>query len=158
MIRDLSQGFTIYEKELSLKIQGKLSTCFSTSLVIIFTLQMTACGTLIYPERRGQKTGRIDSGVAILNGVGLLFFIVPGVIAFAVDFATGAIYLPPGQGKTNVFGERQLPLVYVDIKELNQKKIETVIAKYTGHEVSLDHPDLVITNLENRVVSLRSYQ
>ncbi|MDX1268386.1 MAG: hypothetical protein R3311_13565, partial [Oceanisphaera sp.] len=27
----------------------------------------------------------------------LLFFIVPGVIAFAVDFTTGAIYLPGGR-------------------------------------------------------------
>jgi hypothetical protein len=29
-----------------------------------------------------------------LDGVGLLFFFVPGIIAFAVDFMTGAIYLP----------------------------------------------------------------
>src|SRR5690606_29936038 len=33
-------------------------------------------------------------GVAILNGIGLLFYVIPGLIAFAVDFATGAIYFP----------------------------------------------------------------
>ncbi|OIN09216.1 hypothetical protein [Oceanisphaera psychrotolerans] len=61
------------------------------------TTQLAACGTVFYPERKGQISGRIDPVVAIANGVGLLFFVVPGVIAFAVDFATGAIYLPGGR-------------------------------------------------------------
>ena len=30
----------------------------------------------------------------MLNSLGFLLYILPGVIAFAVDFATGAIYLP----------------------------------------------------------------
>ncbi|WP_084397213.1 hypothetical protein [Henriciella aquimarina] len=54
------------------------------------------CGTILYPERRGQTGGRIDPSVAILDGIGLLLFIVPGLIAFAVDFGSGAIYLPGG--------------------------------------------------------------
>jgi len=33
-------------------------------------------------------------GVAIMDGVGVLCFIVPGVIAYAVDFTSGTIYLP----------------------------------------------------------------
>src|SRR5690606_1945709 len=53
-----------------------------------------SCGTLLYPERRGQPRGQLDVGVVALDGVGVLLFLVPGVIAFAVDFATGAIYLP----------------------------------------------------------------
>jgi hypothetical protein len=57
----------------------------------------TACGTILYPERRGQTAGRIDAAVVILDAVGLLFFFVPGVVAFAVDFGTGAIYLPKGE-------------------------------------------------------------
>ncbi|WP_022961282.1 hypothetical protein [Halopseudomonas pelagia] len=63
-------------------------------LTTALTTQLAACGTIFYPERRGQITGEIDSGVAILNAIGLLFYVIPGVIAFAVDFATGAIYLP----------------------------------------------------------------
>ncbi|WP_198666589.1 polyribonucleotide nucleotidyltransferase [Marinomonas shanghaiensis] len=58
--------------------------------------QVTACGTLLYPERRGQTSGQIDVGVAALDAIGLLFFFVPGVVAFGVDFMTGAIYLPGG--------------------------------------------------------------
>src|SRR5476651_2239592 len=63
----------------------------------VFTMQLMGCGTLMYPERRGQRGGSIDVGVAILDGIGLLFGIIPGVIAFAVDFSNGTIYLPAGR-------------------------------------------------------------
>lgn len=53
-----------------------------------------SCGTIIYPERRGQKGGRIDPAVVIMDGIGCLLFLIPGLVAFAVDFGTGAIYLP----------------------------------------------------------------
>ena len=39
----------------------------------------------------------LDWKMVACNGLGLAFFFVPGVIAFAVDFYTGAIYLPPHQ-------------------------------------------------------------
>ena len=55
------------------------------------------CGTIFYPERKGQPAGPIDWKIVALDGIGLLFFFVPGVIAFAVDFNNGAIYLPPGE-------------------------------------------------------------
>ena len=50
----------------------------------------------MFEERVGQGPGKIDPNVVIFDGIGLLFFVVPGLIAFAVDFSTGAIYLPPG--------------------------------------------------------------
>lgn len=56
---------------------------------------VVGCGTLFYPERQGQTTGKIDPTVLILDGIGLFFFIIPGLVAFAVDFGTGTIYLPP---------------------------------------------------------------
>ena len=65
--------------------------------VIILVAQLIACGTILYPERRGQTSGRYDADVVLLDAAGLLLFIVPGVIAFAVDILTGAIYLPPGE-------------------------------------------------------------
>jgi hypothetical protein len=58
------------------------------------------CGTLFHSERCGRPhAGRIDWKVAAFDALGLLLFFVPGVIAFVVDFSTGAIYLPePDQG------------------------------------------------------------
>lgn len=65
----------------------------STGLI----LQLTACGTILHPERKGQKSGQIDPAIAIFDAIGLLFFLIPGVIAFAVDFSNGTIYLPGGR-------------------------------------------------------------
>lgn len=62
---------------------------------ILFTT--TGCGTILHPERKGQPAGQIDWKIAALDGLGLLMFFVPGVIAFAVDFNNGAIYLPSGR-------------------------------------------------------------
>ncbi len=33
----------------------------------------------------------------------LLFFLIPGIIAYAVDFSTGCIYLPGWGGVTSLF-------------------------------------------------------
>jgi hypothetical protein len=56
------------------------------------------CGTLLHSERCGRPHGgRIDWKVAALDGLGLILFFVPGVIAFVVDFSTGAIYLPESE-------------------------------------------------------------
>lgn len=68
---------------LKLAMQGSVAACIG-------------CGTILHPERRNQPHGgRIDWGVVALDALGLLFFFIPGVIAFAVDFSTGAIYFPP---------------------------------------------------------------
>lgn len=68
-------------------------------------LNVSACGFLIYPERQGLRTHRVDGTVALLDAVGLLFYVVPGVVAFAVDFATGCIYLP--EDHQGVFSQRE---------------------------------------------------
>ncbi len=65
------------------------------SLILITALlPLAGCGYLIFGERVGQPKGDIDWGIFALDAVGLLFGIIPGVIAFAVDFSTGCIYLP----------------------------------------------------------------
>jgi len=72
----------------------------------VLMVQLMGCGTILYPERKGQKGSQIDAGVCILDGIGVLFYIIPGVIALAVDFYNGTIYLPrtsPGQNvKTTI--------------------------------------------------------
>jgi hypothetical protein len=74
---------------------------FTKALIICLTssllAQLTACGTILHPERKGQKDGQIDPAIAVFDAIGLLFFLIPGVIAFAVDFSNGTIYLPGGR-------------------------------------------------------------
>lgn len=95
-----------------------------------FLVQTFACGTIIYPERRGQKSGRIDIQVAILDGLGLLLFIIPGVIAYAVDFTTGAIFLPGGSKSSP--NSEGIKVVQLNPSELSKKTITEIVAKETG--------------------------
>ena len=54
----------------------------------------------MFHERQDQEhSGKLDPNILILDGLGLLLFIVPGLVAYAIDFYTGAIYLPTGVEK-----------------------------------------------------------
>jgi hypothetical protein len=100
------------------------------------------CGTILYPERRGQRAGQIDVGVALLDAVGLLFFFVPGVIAFAVDFSTGAIYLPRGQKSRliNTSGPDRssgLELERIPLAERSLAAVEASLREHRGIDIDL---------------------
>lgn len=57
---------------------------------------LSGCGTILYPERRGQpKGGKVDWTVVGMDAIGLFFFFIPGVIAFAIDYGNGSMFLPP---------------------------------------------------------------
>lgn len=64
----------------------------SLAVVAAIALQLTGCGAILYPERRGTHGGRVDTGVVVMDGLWCLLFIVPGVVAFIVDFSDNAIY------------------------------------------------------------------
>ena len=81
-------------------------------LIITLSAQLSACGTLFYPERRGQISGQIDPAIAAMNAIGVLFFVIPGLIAFAVDFSTGAIYMPGS--RYSLAPERLQPALQAD--------------------------------------------
>lgn len=68
----------------------------ATSCLLAMMVNLTGCGYLLYPERKGMSGGRLDPVVVLLDGAGLLFGILPGVVAFAVDITNGTIYLPRG--------------------------------------------------------------
>ena len=103
--------------------------------------QLTACGTLFFPDRRGQIEGRIDPLVAGLNAVGILFYVIPGLIAFGIDFATGAIYLPGGTS-AQVDPQALQNLVDAD-GQIDNAKLKVLIEQSTGHSLPLDDPRLI---------------
>ena len=64
-------------------------------LTVALAVESASCGTLIHPDRCGQPhTPILDPSIVVLDGLGVLVFLVPGIVAFVVDFSTGAIYLP----------------------------------------------------------------
>lgn len=107
--------------------------------VALFT-QLAACGTLFYPDRRGQIDGRIDPAIAALNAVGLLLYVIPGLIAFGIDFATGAIYLP--DDKYSVAPEKLKQAIGTDGK-IDQARLKAIIEQETGRSLPLDDPRLI---------------
>lgn len=116
------------------------------ALVGLLLLSQIACGTLLYPERQGQTSGRMDPSVLILNGIGLFFFVVPGLVSFAVDFSTGAIYLPADSSvSTN-------PLQQPDKWQLSQditvESINRVIREQRSVINVLGHENLVIQQID----------
>ena len=104
------------------------------TLLVAAAVFQASCGTILYPERRGQPAGRLDVGVVVLDGIGLLLFLVPGIVAFVVDFGTGAIYAGP---------------VRVEPADLTAQRVETIIREQTGKTVSLEPGTYRATQLQN---------
>src|SRR5690606_2593274 len=110
-------------------------------LAVTLLTQLSACGSIFYPDRRGQIEGRIDPGIAIANAVGLLFYVIPGLLAFAIDFATGAIYLPDGH--TAQLDPQQLKQVVGADGKVDHGALKALIERSTGHQLPLDDPRLI---------------
>ena len=76
-------------------------------LLIALPTATVDCGVLLHPERDGHHQGRVDAVSLVFDCLWLLVGVIPGVVALAVDFATGGIYesgrainVVPGQGVT----------------------------------------------------------
>jgi hypothetical protein len=106
-----------------------------TVSLALYLLQSTGCGVLLYPERQGQKSGRIDPAIAILDGIGLLLFLIPGLVAFAVDFHQGTIYLPGGHSG-NIHEPPGPRAVKVE-GPMTEENIERVLRAELGQDVDL---------------------
>jgi hypothetical protein len=127
------------EKEFAMKVslsrRGFLRLVAAGSACVV-----SGCGMLLHPERRGQPPGGgLDWSIVALDAVGLLLFFIPGVVAFAVDFTTGAIYLPPpGYGDARD-PKNDEPLVEVRVppKELTPHRLEQVASQHAGQDVRL---------------------
>ncbi len=113
----------------------------------ILIIQLAGCGTIMYPERRGQKGGRIDAGVAVMDGLCLLLFVIPGIIAYAVDFSNGAIYLP-GTTRSSL-DLKNIKQVKFNPKHYTYATIEKIIKEETGYAVKLNQDNMKIYRLES---------
>jgi hypothetical protein len=140
-------------------MQKKRSQSIVSIIVMSLVLQLAACGTLMYPERRGQKAGEIDVKVAVLDGIGLLFFIVPGLVAYVVDFSTGAIYLPAGKRNMvqHLDGENYyIHTVYVKPETLkNQEAVKEIVSKEMGLPSIVDWSKLKSNPISSEQITMK---
>ena len=115
-------------------IKPMVATTFSALLIF----ELAGCGTIIYPERRGQTGGKIDPAVVIMDGIGLLFWVIPGLVAFAVDFATGAIYT--SSGRYSVAPEALKPAIDENGR-IDTVQLQEIIKQQTGQNIPFNHPN-----------------
>ncbi|BAP43310.1 polyribonucleotide nucleotidyltransferase [Pseudomonas sp. 21LCFQ02] len=110
-------------------------------LAAALVTQLSACGSIFYPDRRGQIEGKIDPAIAVLDALGLLFYVIPGVIALGVDFATGAIYYGPNE-QAQVDPQKLQPAVQAD-GSVDTQKLQVILESELGRKVPLDDPRLI---------------
>ena len=124
--------------------------------MMTLVVQLTACGTLMYPERRGQKSGEIDVKIAVFDGLGLLFGIIPGVVAYVVDFSTGAIYLPAGKRNVVMLDERDVTVIRVNPELLsNPETVKAIVAREMELPSTIDWSRLETTRVEPEQIGVR---
>jgi len=111
------------------------------ALFVTLLTQLTACGTLFYPDRRGQIEGKVDPVIVALDAIGILFYVIPGLIAFGVDFATGAIYYPGGT-TAQVDPAKLKPAVNAD-GSIDNSKLQAILESELGQRLPLNDPRLI---------------
>ena len=115
-------------------------------MAIFAATMVSSCGTILYPERQGQKGDKVDVNVVLMNGIGLFFFLIPVIVAYVIDFNTGAIYLPPGGSCGPVTAESLNDMIKIETgdKNLTKEKIEMIILKETGVHMNMNDEKLQI--------------
>ncbi|MCG6201650.1 hypothetical protein [Psychromonas antarctica] len=130
----------------------KLKKSIAISMIVGLGIQLSACGTILNPERKGQSAGQLDTSIVALDAIGLLFFLVPGIIAFAVDFNNGTIYLPGGSASINT-GE--VNIVHIE-GDVTNEKIENAIFEQTGDTISLSNSHVQSIEKMTTLVALKN--
>jgi hypothetical protein len=134
--------------------RNRVLAAFVLGLILVSS---SGCGTLLHPERMDAKPSReLDTRVVILDCLWLFAGIIPGVVALAVDFTTGAAYFSEGEvelsagdevsvniyGKAPADAEVALRLVNADGRDLTRPDRANVVAgEELEDSLSLSVPD-----------------
>jgi len=142
---------------------GTITRLVTIIICTVLVVQLTGCGYLLHPERRGQK---VNLGTAkrvhiafntYLQDLGLMLLgVIPGVIALAVDYSTGCIYLSPKEiardkrsSLEDMNNTDHWKIVKVDPNTLNKATIEKIVQEQTGKTIQLDSPDMLLFKPEH---------
>jgi hypothetical protein len=65
---------------------------FAAAATMAAVMAVSSCATILHPERRGNRGGPLSTPDLVMDILWLIPGIIPGIVALAVDFSTGAIY------------------------------------------------------------------
>ena len=122
-------------------------------VVLGLVVQLCACGERSCTPSAGGRPGaggdRLDPGVVVLEALGLLFLVIPGVIALAVDFSNGTIYLPGTASSDDAGAEQDFVAIRLDKKDASAREVEAALRAYLGKNVDLDGPGVVVRRVDS---------
>ena len=129
-----------------MKLKKRIFKLLTVTILLLFLFEFTSCGSIIYKERVFKKhSRRLDPKVAIMDTILMVFFLIPGAIAFGVDFATGAIFLPRGKKAwSKLNSPDDITVIKVDPEKLNKEMLEKILSEYTGKKIILDEQNLQV--------------
>ncbi len=106
--------------------------------LLALTTNLAACSTIKSEkeiEKEQIEVVEPSNNTAEINGVGTLFFVIPNVITYAVDFNDGTVYLPNKKNrhkKINDLNISNMSAIKIDKERLNFKTIESIISAEAG--------------------------
>ena len=129
---------------------SRLKRFLSTVILVTMLVSLTSCGYFLYPERRYQQKGELDYPIVILDGSSLLFAAVTGqaaiavigVVALAVDFTSGSVYLPAKDKKA---GLEVFP--FDNTRPLAKADLESILSEYSGSPVHIDADSIAVVDM-----------
>lgn len=109
----------------------------SFALVASFAFIAAGCGTLFKSERIGKaSSNRIDAAILVLDCCGLLFGLIPGVVALVLDFNNKTVYF----SATEVSGMPNSAenMVALKVENMSEEAIAAALSEALGREVKYD--------------------
>jgi hypothetical protein len=103
----------------------------------------------------------------IMDGALLFLFILPGVIAYAVDFATGCVYLPPGQIVLDAddLEPGELRVIHMKPEQMNMDAVNRAVQQHTGimiqehtQNLRIFRPDAAQIDIQQELAQLQAGQ
>jgi hypothetical protein len=102
-------------------------------------LSAQGCGYILYPERRGRTSGLVDGALVVMDALWLLLFLIPGIVAFVVDFSSGAIYVG-GHARNDQPPQGRRMIVLEAGPNPSRARVEALVGAHLGRRISLDDP------------------
>lgn len=105
-----------------------------TAALAVVSTSFSSCAYILHPERRGNKSGPTDTGCLVMDILWLIPGIIPGVIALAVDFSNGAIYMGGGRRRSAATHhvDHKTKIVVVKPKVAHRSVLEVKMVSHRG--------------------------
>ena len=116
-------------------------------LTVALLLLNTGCGTLFFHDRMGKKMSKvIDKRVVAGNCLLGLFGIIPGVVAFILDYDSETIYYTEAELIPDDFMDNKssLQMQTIPCKGMKEEEIARRLSIALGKEISSDQLTLAL--------------